>query len=121
MPEGAGGLDLVTGRSQRQSLEGHDKNALRADLMAWTTAFPDLSVSSVSRVVGDDAVAAEIVFTGTNTVPMPWAAGDPADGQERRGPRQLHRSRQGRQDRRVPGSPDAAGVMMQLGLVPSID
>ena len=47
-----------------------DKAALKMAFGAWMTAFPDMKISTVSRVVGDDAVAAEVVFDGTNTGPM---------------------------------------------------
>lgn len=47
-----------------------DKDAALAYFGAWMTAFPDMWVRQVSRVVGDDAVAAAVEYTGTNTGPM---------------------------------------------------
>jgi hypothetical protein len=35
-------------------------DAARAYAQTWFTAFPDMRVKQVSRVVGDDAVAAEV-------------------------------------------------------------
>ena len=46
------------------------KDALRTQFLAWMTAFPDMQVKQIDRVIGDDAVAAEVEFTGTNTGPM---------------------------------------------------
>src|SRR6266496_1442505 len=50
-----------------------DKGGVRAYAQAWFTAFPDMSVKQTNRVVSDDAVAAEVQFTGTNTGPMMMA------------------------------------------------
>src|SRR5665647_1891259 len=37
---------------------------------SWFTAFPDMHVRTTNRIVGEDSVAAEIEFTGTNTGPL---------------------------------------------------
>src|SRR6266568_8888782 len=50
-----------------------EKDGVRAYAQAWFTAFPDMSVKQTNRVVSDDAVAAEVQFTGTNTGPMMMA------------------------------------------------
>jgi len=34
------------------------------------TAFPDMRVQELNRVIGDDALAAEVEFTGTNSGPL---------------------------------------------------
>jgi hypothetical protein len=47
-----------------------DKEAIRQYFNAWMTAFPDMTAKQANRVVGDDAVAAEFEFTGTNTGTM---------------------------------------------------
>src|SRR5439155_26379880 len=47
-----------------------DREAARQYFNGWVTAFPDMKTTSVSRVVGDDAVATEIEWSGTNTGPM---------------------------------------------------
>src|SRR6266704_3330561 len=46
------------------------RDAIRAYAQAWFTAFPDMSVKQMNRLVNEDSVAAEIQFTGTNTGPM---------------------------------------------------
>jgi predicted ester cyclase len=45
----------------------------RHRLISFGSAFPDMSVKQMNRVVSDDAVAAEVQFTGTNTGPMMMA------------------------------------------------
>ena len=96
-----------------------DKDGARAYFSAWITAFPDMQIKQVGRVVGDDAVAAEIEFTGTNTGPMSMGGmtipptNKPAVGRGtyiayvRDGKIVEFRSH-----------PDAAGMMVQLGLMP---
>jgi predicted ester cyclase len=98
-----------------------DKDTLRANFLAWMTAFPDMRVTPVDRVVGDDAVAAEIVFSGTNTAPMAMGGMEISP---------TGKSAQGRgsyiarvKDGKIiecRSHPDAAGVMMQLGLMPAM-
>jgi SnoaL-like polyketide cyclase len=39
-------------------------------VQAWFTAFPDMRVRRTNRVIGEDSVAGEIEFTGTNTGPL---------------------------------------------------
>jgi predicted ester cyclase len=43
---------------------------VREYMSGWFTAFPDMKVEEQTRVVGDDAVAAEVEFTGTNSGPL---------------------------------------------------
>src|SRR6266508_2923228 len=47
-----------------------DKEGARQYFNGWATAFPDMSAKVTNRVVGDDAFASEVEFTGTNTGPM---------------------------------------------------
>ena len=76
-----------------------------------------MSVKQTNRVVSDEAVAAEVQFTGTNTGPMMMAG--------RRSPDRQERGRQGTCFARVKGGkvvefnsyPDIAGMMMQLGFM----
>jgi predicted ester cyclase len=49
------------------------KDGVRQYAQGWFTAFPDMSVKQTNRVVSDEAVAAEVQFTGTNTGPMMMA------------------------------------------------
>ena len=39
-------------------------------MQGWFTAFPDMRVRTTNRVLGEDSVAAEVEFTGTNTGPL---------------------------------------------------
>jgi steroid delta-isomerase-like uncharacterized protein len=96
-----------------------DKDSVRAHFMAWMNAFPDMKVSTVSRVIGDDAVAAEIMFNGTNTGPMVMGGMEmPPTGKSAQGRgSSIARVKDGKIVE-FRGHPDAAGVMMQLGLMP---
>ena len=46
------------------------RDAAAAYVQAWFTAFPDMRVRRTNRVIGEDSVAGEIEFTGTNTGPL---------------------------------------------------
>ena len=48
----------------------HGKEAATEYFQGWMTAFPDFSATPVYRAIGDDSVAAEVLFAGTNTGPM---------------------------------------------------
>jgi steroid delta-isomerase-like uncharacterized protein len=95
-----------------------DKGTLRKQFDAWITAFPDMRVTTVSRVVGDDAVAAEISFTGTNTGPMEMGGMVvPPTGKSVVGRGSyIGRVSEGKVVE-FRAHPDAAGLMMQLGLM----
>ena len=92
---------------------------VRAYVNGWIEAFPDLRLEQPNRVIQDDAVAAELVFHGTNTGPLRVAGvmlpptNRPAIG------RGAYFSRF--EDGKVVefmAYPDLAGMMMQLGLLP---
>ena len=92
------------------------KDGVRQYAQGWFTAFPDMSVKQTNRVVSDEAVAAEVQFTGTNTGPMMMAGKEiPPTGKSMVG-KALLRPREGWQGRRVQllprhrGHDDAAGV-----------
>jgi hypothetical protein len=80
-----------------------------------------MSVKQTNRVVSDEAVAAEVQFTGTNTGPMMMAGKENPPNRQERG-------RQGHYFARVKGGkvlefnsyPDMAGMMMQLGFMPQM-
>ena len=97
------------------------KDAARGYAQAWFTAFPDMSVKQMNRVVSDDAVAAEVQFTGTNTGPMMMGGkeipptGKPVVG---RGT-YFAREKDGRAVE-FNSYPDIAGLMMQLGFMPEM-
>jgi len=96
-----------------------DREGARQYFNGWVTAFPDMKTTSVSRVVGDDAVATEIEWTGTNSGPMVMGGNEIPP---------TNRSVSGRgtyfahfRDGKVVefrSHPDVAGVMMQLGMMP---
>jgi steroid delta-isomerase-like uncharacterized protein len=98
-----------------------DKAALRNNFMAWMTAFPDMQVKTVDRVIGDDAVAVEIVFTGTNSGPMAMGGMEmPPTGKTAQGRGSyIARVKDGKIVE-FRAHPDAAGVMVQLGLMPAM-
>jgi hypothetical protein len=89
----------------------------RQYMQGWFTAFPDMRVTQTNRVVGDDAVAAELEFTGHQHRPdADGRRGGPANRQARGRQRRLLRPGQpGRPDRAVQltsahrWSDDAAG------------
>jgi steroid delta-isomerase-like uncharacterized protein len=91
----------------------------RQYMQAWFTAFPDMRTRQTNRVVSDDAAAAEVEFTGTNSGPMMMAGNEiPPTGKSVVG-------RGGYFARAADGKivqfsshPDVAGLMMQLGLMP---
>jgi steroid delta-isomerase-like uncharacterized protein len=99
----------------------HGKAAIRPYLQGWFTAFPDMSARTKNRVVTEDQVAAEVEFTGTNSGPMQMAPGAPAmpaTGKQVKGQGTYFvRIRNGK-GVAVHTYPDAAGMMMQLGLLP---
>jgi steroid delta-isomerase-like uncharacterized protein len=98
----------------------HGKAAIRQYLQGWFTAFPDMSTSTKNRVVSEDQVAAEVEFTGTNSGPMQMAAGAPAipaTGKQVTGRGTYFLTIRNGKVVEVHSYPDAAGLMMQLGLM----
>jgi steroid delta-isomerase-like uncharacterized protein len=99
----------------------HDKNAIRAYMQGWFTAFPDLHTVVHHNVISEDQVAAEVEFTGTNNGPLQMAPGAPAlpaTGKKVTGKGTYFlRVRNGKVVE-VHTYPDAAGLMMQLGMMP---
>jgi predicted ester cyclase len=88
---------------------------------AWLTAFPDMQVTQTNKVVGEDAIAAEIEFRGTNTGPMVMAGNEvpPTSRSVVGRGTYMVRFRHGRVIE-FNAHPDAAGLMMQLGLMPQM-
>jgi steroid delta-isomerase-like uncharacterized protein len=97
------------------------KAAIRQLMQSWFTAFPDLTTVWKNHVVTEDQVAAEVRWTGTNNGPLQMAAGAPAipaTGKQVTGQGTYFlRIRKGKVVE-VHSYPDAAGLMMQLGLMP---
>jgi steroid delta-isomerase-like uncharacterized protein len=88
-------------------------------MQGWFTAFPDLQSKSTNRVFGEDSVAAEVEFTGTNTGTLAMGGMEiPATGRSVVGRgAYFARVRDGKIVE-FSSHPDAAGMMMQLGLMP---
>jgi len=98
-----------------------DREGARRYFDSWATAFPDMQLKVLDRVVGDDAVAAELEFTGTNTGPMQMGGMQiPATNKsvQSRGT-YIVRVRDGKVVE-FGTHPDVAGMMMQLGLMPQM-
>lgn len=95
-----------------------DKAAIRQYFNAWMTAFPDMSAKQTNRVVGDDAVAAEFEFTGTNTGTMNMGGMEmpPTNKTVVGRGSYIARAKDGKVVE-FNAHPDAAGIMMQLGLM----
>lgn len=105
--------------SSPQPLQGRD--AVRQHLQSWFTAFPDLKITVKNRVVTDEQLAAELEFTGTNSGPLqlaPGAPAIPATGRTVHGKGTYFVRFDNGQPVEVHSYPDAAGMMMQLGLMP---
>jgi steroid delta-isomerase-like uncharacterized protein len=95
------------------------KEAARRYMQGWFTALPDMRTRTTNRVIGEDSIAAEVEFTGTNTGPLVMGGMEiPATGKSVLG-RGAYFARV--KDGKVvefSSHPDAAGMMMQLGLMP---
>ncbi len=90
-----------------------------AYVQAWLTAFPDMRVQRKSRVIGEDSVAAEIEFTGTNTGPLAMGGMEiPPTGKSVVGHGAYFVQVKDGKVVEFSAHPDAAGLMMQLGLMP---
>jgi steroid delta-isomerase-like uncharacterized protein len=95
------------------------KDQARQYMEAWFTALPDMRVRQTNRVVSDDAVAAEVEFTGTNSGPMLMAGNEiPATGRRVVGKGAYFVRVENGMVVQFSSHPDVAGLMMQLGLMP---
>jgi steroid delta-isomerase-like uncharacterized protein len=99
-----------------------DRMTMRQYVQGWNTAFPDISARIVNKVASEDQVAGEIEFTGTNTGAMQMGPGAPVvppTGKKVNGKGTFFaRVRDGKLVE-VHTYPDVAGMMMQLGMMPS--
>jgi len=95
------------------------KDEARAYTQAWITAFPDLQVKVVDRIVDGGAVAARLEFTGTNNGPMDMGGNTiPATGRAVVGKGAYFARIVDGKVAEFHTHPDTAGMMMQLGLMP---
>jgi steroid delta-isomerase-like uncharacterized protein len=99
-----------------------DRSVMRDYVQSWNTALPDMVVRLVNKVASEDQVAGEVEFAGTNTGSMQMGPGAPAmppTGKKVNGKGTFFaRVRDGKLVE-VHTYPDIAGMMMQLGMMPS--
>jgi steroid delta-isomerase-like uncharacterized protein len=92
--------------------------AARQYMRGWFTAFPDMRSTITNRVIGEDSVAAEIEFRGTNTGPLAMGGMElPATGRSVVGRGAYFVKVRDGKAVQFNSHPDAAGVMAQLGLI----
>ena len=99
-----------------------NKDGIRQYLQGWFSAFPDLKITVNNRVITEEYVAAELDFEGTNNGALqlaPNAPAIPATGRKVVGKGTYFVRFQDGKPVEVRSYPDAAGMMMQLGLMPS--
>jgi len=97
------------------------KDQARQYMQAWFTAFPDMRIRQTNRVVSDDAAAAEVEFTGTNTGPMLMAGTEiPPTGKSVVGRGAYFARVEDGKVVQFSSHPDVAGLMMQLGFMPEM-
>jgi len=95
------------------------REAAAAYVQTWLTAFPDMRVRRTNRVIGEDSVAGEIEFTGTNTGPLSMGGMQlPATGKSVVGRGAYFVKVKDGKVTDFSSHPDAAGLMVQLGLMP---
>jgi steroid delta-isomerase-like uncharacterized protein len=102
-----------------QPMQG--KDAVRAYIQNWFSAWPDLKIKVTNRVVTEDQLAAELEFTGTNTVPLQLAPGAPAippTGKKVQVRGTYFVKFENGKAVEVRNYPDMASLLMQLGLMP---
>jgi steroid delta-isomerase-like uncharacterized protein len=95
------------------------KDGAAAYVQSWLVAFPDIHLRRTNRVVGEDTVAGEIEFTGTNAGPL--ALGDlklPPTGRRVVGRGSYFVKVRDGKVVDFTSYPDAVGLMAQLGLMP---
>ena len=93
--------------------------AIKTYFHSWGIAFPDLKTGNVVRVIGDDAVATEVEWTGTNTGPMSMGGNEipPTNKAVNGRGSYIARIKNGKIIE-FRTHPDVAGLMMQLGFMP---
>jgi steroid delta-isomerase-like uncharacterized protein len=96
------------------------KAAIRQYLQGWFVPFPDMTAGVKNRVVGEEQVATEVEWSATNSGPLqmaPNAPAIPATGRKVRGQGSYFLRIHNGKGVEVHSYPDAAGLMMQLGLM----
>lgn len=93
------------------------KDAAGQYFQSWMTAFPDFRATPVNRVIGDDSVAVEVEFGGTNTGPMQMGEDTiPATGKAVSTKGSYFAIVRDGKLAEMHTYPDLMGMMMQLGL-----
>jgi steroid delta-isomerase-like uncharacterized protein len=101
-----------------QPIQG--KEAVRAYIQDWFSAWPDLRLTVTNRVVTEDQLAGELEFSGTNTVALQLAPGAPAippTGKKVQAKGTYFVRFKNGKAVEVHNYPDTAGLLMQLGLM----
>ena len=90
---------------------------VREYMRSWFTAFPDLRMTVINRVIAEDSVAGEVEFTGTHTGPLN-AGGQqiPATGKAVRSAGTYFAQVKDGKIASFNAHPDVMGLMVQLGL-----
>ena len=97
----------------------HTRDEAIAYCENWFTAFPDLRVHTTNRVVGEDSVAGELEFSGTNTGTLAMGGMElPATNKSVVGRGSYFARVKEGKIVEFSSHPDAAGMMVQLGLMP---
>jgi predicted ester cyclase len=96
------------------------RDEAREYMGSWFIALPDMWVRATNRVIGDDAVAGEVGFTGINTGPLAMGGQEiPATGKAVTGRGCYFVKARDGKIVEFHSHPDALGLMMQLGLLPT--
>ena len=95
-------------------------DAARAYTQAWFTAFPDMHIRTTNVVCADDQIACELEFTGTNTGTLAMGGMQiPPTGKAVTSRGTYFLKAENGKIKEFHTHPDAAGMMMQLGLMPA--
>lgn len=95
-------------------------DAARAYTQAWFTAFPDMHIRTTNVVCADDQIACELEFTGTNTGTLAMGGMEiPPTGKSVTSRGTYFLKAENGKIKEFHTHPDAAGMMMQLGLMPA--
>jgi steroid delta-isomerase-like uncharacterized protein len=98
-----------------------DKEAARKYFSSWSKAFPDLSSKQTARVVGEDSVAGEVEWTGTNSGPMEMGGKEiPPTNKTAIGRGSYFAFIRDGKIVEFRSHPDVAGIMIQLGFMPQM-
>jgi len=90
-----------------------------AYMQSLLTAFPDMHFRLTNRVIGEDAVAGELEWTGTNTGPLTNAGVEiPPTNKSVVGPIAYFMKVKDGRIVEQNSYPDTVGTMIQLGLMP---